>query len=202
MTVHEDFFIRCSSFFFFFLMIRRPPRSTLFPYTTLFRSWFATVQPEALENDLLLAVVQHVKQTTDFIAQILVAQKFEGRLSLFIPDDFAELGGIVVADRRIERSWTNRHRLQLRDFPARNPDLIAKLFIGGFTAKFLAHLQGNPAHLGNLVHQMNGQTDRLTLIRQRPLDGLLDPPRGIRAELPAFRWIKTFDRLHQADVSF
>src|SRR2546430_15453424 len=30
---HADFF-----FFFFFLMIRRPPRSTLFPYTTLFRS--------------------------------------------------------------------------------------------------------------------------------------------------------------------
>src|SRR2546430_11322635 len=29
-------------FFFFFLMIRRPPRSTLFPYTTLFRShWTA-----------------------------------------------------------------------------------------------------------------------------------------------------------------
>src|SRR3982750_4995794 len=27
-------------FFFFFLMIRRPPRSTLFPYTTLFRSHF------------------------------------------------------------------------------------------------------------------------------------------------------------------
>src|SRR2546429_5352107 len=26
------------SFVFFFLMIRRPPRSTLFPYTTLFRS--------------------------------------------------------------------------------------------------------------------------------------------------------------------
>src|SRR5260370_5761952 len=27
-------------FLFFFLMIRRPPRSTLFPYTTLFRSHF------------------------------------------------------------------------------------------------------------------------------------------------------------------
>src|SRR2546422_9237763 len=27
-------------YFFFFLMIRRPPRSTLFPYTTLFRSLF------------------------------------------------------------------------------------------------------------------------------------------------------------------
>src|SRR3989442_16032046 len=29
-------------FFFFFLMIRRPPRSTLFPYTTLFRSKILT----------------------------------------------------------------------------------------------------------------------------------------------------------------
>src|SRR2546428_10381964 len=32
------FFARLYFFFFFFLMIRRPPRSTLFPYTTLFRS--------------------------------------------------------------------------------------------------------------------------------------------------------------------
>src|SRR6266540_5696055 len=31
-------------FFFFFLMIRRPPRSTLFPYTTLFRSRAAARQ--------------------------------------------------------------------------------------------------------------------------------------------------------------
>src|SRR5256885_11160435 len=31
--------VRC--LFFFFLMIRRPPRSTLFPYTTLFRSCWA-----------------------------------------------------------------------------------------------------------------------------------------------------------------
>src|SRR2546427_8463163 len=30
-------------YFFFFLMIRRPPRSTLFPYTTLFRSLGADV---------------------------------------------------------------------------------------------------------------------------------------------------------------
>src|SRR5215216_7563575 len=35
MVVHSNGFVL---FFFFFLMIRRPPRSTLFPYTTLFRS--------------------------------------------------------------------------------------------------------------------------------------------------------------------
>src|SRR2546426_2588421 len=33
-------------FFFFFLMIRRPPRSTLFPYTTLFRSSVHSLQYE------------------------------------------------------------------------------------------------------------------------------------------------------------
>src|SRR3712207_7861487 len=31
-------------YYFFFLMIRRPPRSTLFPYTTLFRSKIRTVR--------------------------------------------------------------------------------------------------------------------------------------------------------------
>src|SRR5258708_11840226 len=37
-VVHEDPSV-LQQLFFFFLMIRRPPRSTLFPYTTLFRSW-------------------------------------------------------------------------------------------------------------------------------------------------------------------
>src|SRR5256885_14860547 len=45
-------------FFFFFLMIRRPPRSTLFPYTTLFRSLFFHEDGQAdvvgvLADDLL-----------------------------------------------------------------------------------------------------------------------------------------------------
>src|SRR5438477_6553505 len=37
----------CSSFFFF-LLIRRPPRSTLFPYTTLFRSDTVALAPDVL----------------------------------------------------------------------------------------------------------------------------------------------------------
>src|SRR2546429_10031376 len=36
-----------SFIFFFFLMIRRPPRSTLFPYTTLFRSQVIGEHPTA-----------------------------------------------------------------------------------------------------------------------------------------------------------
>src|SRR5258705_10352759 len=40
MSVSFSFcFVSFRKLFFFFLMIRRPPRSTLFPYTTLFRSY-------------------------------------------------------------------------------------------------------------------------------------------------------------------
>src|SRR2546421_5055304 len=38
-------------FFFFFLMIRRPPRSTLFPYTTLFRSTPVTSRRRHTRSD-------------------------------------------------------------------------------------------------------------------------------------------------------
>src|SRR5258708_33414114 len=44
------------SSFFFFLMIRRPPRSTLFPYTTLFRSLSVELCTLTLQhNDLSVA---------------------------------------------------------------------------------------------------------------------------------------------------
>src|SRR5574338_1231002 len=42
------FIYSSSVFFFFFLMIRRPPRSTLFPYTTLFRSRGSSAEPMAV----------------------------------------------------------------------------------------------------------------------------------------------------------
>src|SRR5438309_5645405 len=46
---------QCPVFFFFFLMIRRPPRSTLFPYTTLFRSSLGG--EERLENPLAGVII-------------------------------------------------------------------------------------------------------------------------------------------------
>src|SRR2546422_7707510 len=49
------------SIFFFFLMIRRPPRSTLFPYTTLFRSeTLADSRFSLAESRLLWELAQRV----------------------------------------------------------------------------------------------------------------------------------------------
>src|SRR2546430_12450228 len=52
MFIHS---ILLSCFFFFFLMIRRPPRSTLFPYTTLFRSRALARSGPHLPADLRVA---------------------------------------------------------------------------------------------------------------------------------------------------
>src|SRR5216684_7418754 len=46
--------------FFFFLMIRRPPRSTLFPYTTLFRS-----------SQLRIAVLLHDEHLVVLVDEVL-----------------------------------------------------------------------------------------------------------------------------------
>src|SRR2546429_7577164 len=51
-------------FFFFFLMIRRPPRSTLFPYTTLFRS-----------RELFAVERQHLKPLPVWIPEVYRLQE-------------------------------------------------------------------------------------------------------------------------------
>src|SRR5438270_10401938 len=53
--------MRLAVFFFFFLMIRRPPRSTLFPYTTLFRSF--SCLDSLLEH--MMHVVRHFPGSSD-----------------------------------------------------------------------------------------------------------------------------------------
>src|SRR5471030_3442215 len=51
--------------FFFFLMIRRPPRSTLFPYTTLFRSPDSKICWNILPNDLRLTLLGSEEHTSE-----------------------------------------------------------------------------------------------------------------------------------------
>src|SRR2546430_13635927 len=71
---------------FFFLMIRRPPRSTLFPYTTLFRSDHVGLPPgRALAAD----------ETVDLVPRALVAERRLDRPAPRRP--LAQLGHIQIA---------------------------------------------------------------------------------------------------------
>src|SRR5688572_32948505 len=66
-------------FFFFFLMIRRPPRSTLFPYTTLFRSVNVTLAPvldlEAVQYSRFVAPLIEETLKAAFIVYLLARNK-------------------------------------------------------------------------------------------------------------------------------
>src|SRR2546422_8544191 len=67
-------------FFFFFLMIRRPPRSTLFPYTTLFRSSGTPLAPGAGDWAITVGATSVVKLQTTF-APTVIAQRSEEHTS-------------------------------------------------------------------------------------------------------------------------
>src|SRR5256884_9395617 len=76
--------------FFFFLMIRRPPRSTLFPYTTLFRS---PLRPDAcqilcgailsppyrLGGTTMRLTAEQMRSLPSFFSQISDPRRAQGR---------------------------------------------------------------------------------------------------------------------------
>src|SRR5256885_17101255 len=59
-------------FFFFFLMIRRPPRSTLFPYTTLFRSTLLIQQVvlPKLRHDINFMEIPRVDRSEEHTSEL------------------------------------------------------------------------------------------------------------------------------------
>src|SRR3989339_1939605 len=71
------------SLLFFFLMIRRPPRSTLFPYTTLFRSyWTVVLKPcETIQRVMKLSSSRSEEHTSelqsrsDLVCRLLLEKK-------------------------------------------------------------------------------------------------------------------------------
>src|SRR3712207_8345753 len=68
--------------FFFFLMIRRPPRSTLFPYTTLFRS---SSQETPVQN--ILEAIQSGNATSEDFASLELPESYR---AAFVKKDRSE----------------------------------------------------------------------------------------------------------------
>src|SRR6202043_3906018 len=102
-------------FFFFFLMIRRPPRSTLFPYTTLFRS-HAMVAAETGKADnraRFMAVVRSEEHTSELqsrphlVCRLLLEKKKSSREEVFYMLWFRVAGALfeVVIAHNPPSSW-------------------------------------------------------------------------------------------------
>src|SRR5438874_10147530 len=85
--------IICHLWLFFFLMIRRPPRSTLFPYTTLFRSFGpavgASLAPQrcrrdavAVRNDRSEEHTSELQSRRDLVCRLLLEKKKNKKTNL------------------------------------------------------------------------------------------------------------------------
>src|SRR5438445_1004482 len=75
-------------FLFFFLMIRRPPRSTLFPYTTLFRS----------------LLIEHVLVVNEPVEHARLARRIDLRHGVIVDEgDYLRLAAQSQPDRKSTR---------------------------------------------------------------------------------------------------
>src|SRR5258707_13636525 len=108
--------VRClHNAFFFFLMIRRPPRSTLFPYTTLFRSTEAEWEASAAARSDDLSIPKRRFPWGDEPADVTRAQLDGYALSCC---DVAELpaGDSYFGCRQMIRSEEHTSELQSRQY--------------------------------------------------------------------------------------
>src|SRR3712207_773815 len=102
----------CHILFFFFLMIRRPPRSTLFPYTTLFRSRLGSNpkhQRQMLSN-LASSLFEHERiTTTEAKAKMLrpYAEKIIDRKSTRLNSSHANISYAVFCLKKKKKYTTN-----------------------------------------------------------------------------------------------
>src|SRR3712207_8747215 len=73
--------------YFFLLMIRRPPRSTLFPYTTLFRSYARTIEESGFrieavrQNDYRFASDRALKACSTYSVESISLDRKSTRLN-------------------------------------------------------------------------------------------------------------------------
>src|SRR5256885_11278112 len=81
------------SFFFFFLMIRRPPRSTLFPYTTLFRS----LAVNAVAIDQSVSAIEIIDDGQEFCVAVHGYARVAARV---VQRDLEAVVGAAIVDYR------------------------------------------------------------------------------------------------------
>src|SRR5208283_5698443 len=138
-------------FFFFFLMIRRPPRSTLFPYTTLFRSpggRHIVVEAAGLSGRDMRAA-QHLPRAVAGTRQHQ-AHRLHGRTAVDDDDDLRPVDRRLLARRKRGLGEADPVRL-VRDA------LVGALDLG---RQLGAQLVGLRLHLGGRQLRLGGHDDR------------------------------------------
>src|SRR2546430_7841967 len=100
--------------FFFFLMIRRPPRSTLFPYTTLFRSYdYDHAIRDCGARFIDVETLDEYERA--FTERTVMTQFFKDRKSTRLNSSHSQISYAVFCLKKKKHSNSRRHRQHDRD---------------------------------------------------------------------------------------
>src|SRR3712207_8374734 len=91
-------------------MIRRPPRSTLFPYTTLFRSYF-TSKEDLLEEALKQLAAEEVVRLESLAAGLLEGVDRKDRKSTRLNSSHANISYAVFCFKKKKKRENDHHGL-------------------------------------------------------------------------------------------
>src|SRR5258707_11250812 len=105
---------------FFFLMIRRPPRSTLFPYTTLFRSDIVMRLPDADEARIRKELSGNLCRCTGYMGIVSAIKRVlssRDRKSTRLNSSHANISYAVFCLKKKKKQPSYQHTLYNRPHP-------------------------------------------------------------------------------------
>ena len=116
-----------------------------------------------------------------------------------VGEEVAELAVTVGTNGLVERDRSVCRRECLLDVRLLQAGLLGELLDRRLTLEFDLEALARPRELLLALLDVHRNPDRGTLVRDRPLAGLANPPRGIRGELVALTPVELLDGTVQAD---
>jgi hypothetical protein len=152
------------------------------------------LEPEAQLEDPPLALGKRVERAPDALPaeRLLGLVERVGRLA--IGEEVSELALVVRTDRLVQRDRRVRGAERFVDVLDRQPCGLRQLLLRGLATKLDLEPPGGAGELLLALDHVDGNADRPGVVRDRPLDGLTDPPRRVRRELESAAPVELLDR--------
>src|SRR3989454_8909760 len=208
-------------------MIRRPPRSTLFPYTTLFRSFSDLADAFARDAHQRSYLLQRHRLAALFESVVEIENLALARREILLEDAIDELAhqfavgalfdlaallpGEALAERRrvlvgaidgrVERQLRCRHAARGAHVLDAVLQRLRDFVVGRFPAELLRQIRFGAAHADQLRVLIERNADAARLLRQRFQHRLPHPPHRVRNEFDALVGIELLHRFQQTFIT-
>src|SRR5208282_1585670 len=162
----------------------------------------AVTQTVAELDDFALAVGQRLEDLVDLLLEHLLGGRVDRALRGFILDEVAEVAVLALADGAVQRDRVAADFHDPPGFLDRDVGGSRRLLDGRLASLLLEQPLGDVTQLRHRLDHVHGDADGAGLVRDRPGNGLANPPGGVGAELVAAAILILVDRAHQPGIAF